>query len=131
MNSLFQDLRYSLRMMAKTPGLTAILAITLALGIGASTTIFSVVHSVLLKELPYEQPDRIVRVYAEWHNGAHIEHFPFSIPEIGELQEACRSCEEIAGWLPGTAPLSGGERAVRITVGYATHQLLPLLGVPP
>jgi putative ABC transport system permease protein len=131
MSSLFQDLRYSLRMMAKTPGLTAILAITLALGIGASTTIFSVVHSVLLKDLPYEQPDRIVRVYAEWHNGAQIEHFPFSIPEVGELQQACRSCEQIAGWLPGTAPLSGGERAVRITVGYATHQLLPLLGVPP
>lgn len=131
MNSLFQDLRYSLRTMAKTPGLTAILAITLALGIGASTTIFSVVHSVLLKELPYEEPDRIVRVYAEWHNGAQIEHFPFSIPEVGELQQACRSCEQIAGWLPGTAPLSGGERAVRITVGYATHQLLPLLGVPP
>lgn len=132
MNSLLQDLRYSLRMMGKTPGLTAILAITLALGIGASTTIFSVVHSIVLEDLPYEQPDRLVRVFTEFHAGhEHQRRFPFSVPEIGELQQACRSCELVGAWLPGTAPLSGGERPVRITVGYATHQLLPLLGVAP
>jgi putative ABC transport system permease protein len=132
MSSLLLDLRYSLRMMAKTPGLTAILAITLALGIGASTTIFSVVHSVVLKDLPYDEPDRIVRAYTEFHEGGqHARKFPFSVPEMGEVQKGCRSCALVAGWLPGTAPLAGGDRPVRITVGYATHQLLPLLGVPP
>jgi len=132
MNALILDLRYSLRMMAKTPGLTAILAITLALGIGASTTIFSVVHSIVIKDLPYEQPDRIVRLYTELHNGAQVQRqFPFSVIEIDELQKSCRSCDLVGAWLPGTAPLSGGDRAVRITVGYATHQLLPVLGVAP
>jgi putative ABC transport system permease protein len=119
-------------MMAKTPALTAILAITLALGIGASTTIFSVVHSVVLKDLPYDEPDRIVRLYTEFKvAGRHDEKFPFSVAEMGEIQQNCRSCALVAGWLPGTAPLAGGDRPVHIAVGYATHQLLPLLGVPP
>ncbi|MBA3391372.1 MAG: hypothetical protein H0T89_01955 [Deltaproteobacteria bacterium] len=58
MGSVWLDVRYALRMMLKASGLTAVLAITLALGIGASTTIFSVVSSVLLRPLPYEGPDR-------------------------------------------------------------------------
>ncbi|HEU0037430.1 MAG TPA: ABC transporter permease [Kofleriaceae bacterium] len=132
MRSILLDLRYSLRMMGKTPGLTLILVLTLALGIGASTTIFSVVHSVVLRDLPYREPDRLVRVYTEFRAGKDVQHrFSFSVPEIGELQQACRSCAMTAGWLQGTAPLSGGDRPVRIAVGYATHQLLPLLGVPP
>jgi putative ABC transport system permease protein len=132
MGSLLLDLRYSLRMMAKTPTLTAILAITLALGIGASTTIFSVVNSVVLRDLPYDKPDRIVRLYTEFHAGKNVERrFPFSVPEMGEVQQACRSCASVAGWFQGTAPLSGGDRPVRISVGYATHTLLPLLGVQP
>ncbi len=132
MGALLLDLRYSLRMMAKTPGLTAILATTLALGIGASTTIFSVVSSVVLEDLPYEQPDRIVRLYTEFHGGDQVQrNFPFSVVEMGEIQEACRSCDLVAGYFPGSAPLSGGDRPVRISVGYGTHQLLPLLGVAP
>src|SRR6476619_7076014 len=98
MGSLWQDVRYALRMMAKTPALTAILAITLALGIGASTTIFSVVHSVVLEDLPYEHPDKIVRVFTQFRGGHQFQpRFPFSVPEIGEFQEACRSCELVAG----------------------------------
>ena len=62
-------------MMAKTPGLTAILAITLALGIGASTTIFSVVSSIVLRDLPYEQPNRTVRVYSEFHSASPLHKF--------------------------------------------------------
>src|SRR5262245_17590388 len=98
MGSLAQDIRYALRMMAKTPALTAVLAITLAVGIGASTTIFSVVHSVILKPLPYEQPDRIVRVYTEFHSpNANFTKFSFSIPEIRELERDCRSCALVGG----------------------------------
>lgn len=131
MGSLGQDIRYALRMMVKTPGLTAVLAITLALGIGASTTIFSVVNSVVLRPLPYQQPDRLVRVYTEFEGGLGLHRFWMSPPEYDDLAKACRTCETIGAWTRGTASLSGGDRPVRVEAAYVTQSLLPLLGVRP
>jgi putative ABC transport system permease protein len=131
MGSLWLDVRYAVRMMTKSPGLTAVLALTLALGIGASTTIFSVVNSVVLRPLPYQQPDRIVRVYTEFHGKLGLTRFWLSVPELDDLVKACRSCESVGGWARGSASLSGGDRPVRVQAAYATHQLLPLLGVKP
>jgi putative ABC transport system permease protein len=127
---MWLDLRYALRMMTKSVGLTAVLAVTLALGIGASTTIFSVVNSVVLKPLPYEQPDRLVRVYSEFR-GMGLERFWISPPEFDDLEKACRSCEAVGAWAQGTASLAGGDRPVRIQAAYVTHQVLPILGVKP
>ena len=131
MSSLWLDIRYAIRMMVKAPGLTAVLAITLALGIGASTTIFSVVNSVVLRPLPYQQPDQLVRVYTEFLGKMQLKSFWLSVPELDDLQKACRSCAAVGGWVRGSASLSGGDRPVRIQAAYATHQLLPLLGVKP
>lgn len=115
MGSVWLDIRYALRMMGKTPALTAVLAITLALGIGASTTIFSVVHSVVLRPLPYAQPDRLVRVYTEFKGGLGLDRFWVSAPEFDDLQKGCRStCASVAAWSRGTASLSGGDRPVRV-----------------
>lgn len=132
MGSLWLDVRYALRMMAKTPALTFVLAVTLALGIGASTTIFSVVNSVVLRPLPYEHPDRLVRVYTEFvGRNMELRKFWVSGPEYDDFAKACRSCESTGAWLRGTASLSGGDRPVRVEAGYVTHTLLPLLGVRP
>ncbi|MDQ3337102.1 MAG: ABC transporter permease [Myxococcota bacterium] len=131
MGSLWLDVRYALRMMVKAPGLTAVLAITLALGIGASTTIFSVVNSVVLQPLPYQEPDRLVRVYTEFYANLDLREFSVSGPEVGDLMRECRTCESVGAWSRGTAALAGGDRPVRVDATFATHQLLPLLGVKP
>src|SRR5262245_10175944 len=122
MASLWLDLRYALRMMVKSPGLTAVLAITLALGIGASTTIFSVVNSVLLRPLPYEKPDELVRVYTEFV-GTKMELRKFWVDpgEFLDLQRECRTCASVGGWRNGTASIAGGDRPVRVDAAYVTH----------
>ncbi len=130
MSSVWLDVRFALRMMAKAPGLTAVLALTLALGIGASTTMFSIVHSVLLKPLPYAAPDRLVRIYTS-SGKLGLAEFPLSIPEYDDLQRACRSCASIGAWARGTASLAGGDRPARVDATFATHGLLPTLGVAP
>jgi putative ABC transport system permease protein len=117
-------------MMAKQPGLTAILALTLALGIGASTTIFSVVSSVVLKPLPYHEPDRLVRVFVE-APAEGLDRFPLSVPELYDLRAECQTCMRVSGFARGTASLSGGERPVRIDAMFSNHELLPMLGVQP
>jgi putative ABC transport system permease protein len=131
MGSLWLDIRYALRMMVKTPALTAVLAITLSLGIGASTTIFSVVNSIVLQPLPYERPEQLVRIYTEFHSQLKLERFWVSPPEYYELSKACRSCASVAAWRDGTASLAGGDRPVRVQAASVTHTLLPLLGVRP
>src|ERR1043166_10026175 len=92
MTSLWLDVRYAFRMMAKAPGLTAVLAITLALGIGATTTIFSVVNSVILRPLPYDQPDQLVRLYSEIIGKGGLPRLDLSAPAYRELSRNCHPC---------------------------------------
>src|SRR5687767_2518979 len=113
MGSLWLDLRYALRMMRRTPGLTAVLVVTLALGIGASTTIFSVVNSVLLRPLPYHEPDRLARVYTHFLGKQQNLFFDVATREYFDLRRVCRSCASVAAWNRNTAGIAGGERPLR------------------
>jgi predicted permease len=132
MSSVVADLRFAFRLMTRGPGTTVILVLTLALGIATSTAIFSVVNSVLLKPLPYKDPDRLMRVYTEFLGRMQLKKFWVSGPELWDLQQGCkRTCESVGGWMRGTASFSGGDRPVRVRAAYATHQLLPMLGVEP
>ena len=125
------DLRYALRMMVRAPGFTAVLVITLALGIGASTTIFSVVNSVLLRPLPYKDPDRLVRVYTAFLGKMQLHEFWVSHPEYVDLKRDCKTCENVGAFARGTIAISGGDRPVRVDAAWGTHTLLDTLGVKP
>jgi putative ABC transport system permease protein len=132
MSSVVADLKFAVRLMTRGPGLTVILVLTLALGIATTTAIFSVVNSVLLKPLPYKDPDQLHRVYTEFLGKMQLKKFWVSGPELWDLQQGCkRTCESVGGLMHGTASFSGGDRPVRVRAAYATHTLLPLLGVQP
>ncbi|HKQ74108.1 MAG TPA: ABC transporter permease [Blastocatellia bacterium] len=125
---LRQDLRYGARISLKHRGVTLVAVLTLALGIGANTAIFSVVYGVLLKPLPYRDPDRIVTV-------------TLSFPERGieflrggdylDWREQSQSFEQLAGFYIASANLTGDGEAERLTFGRASAGFFPLLGVEP
>src|SRR5262244_1341272 len=114
MSSLWLDLRYAIRMMLKAPGLAAVLVLTLALGIGATTTIFSVVHSVLLRPLPYPEPDRLASLSTEIVGKLGFPHLGFDVPSFADLERNCRSCAGVAAWTRTESSLAGGDRPIRV-----------------
>ena len=124
MHTLVQDFRYAGRMLQKNRGATAIAIAALALGIGANTAIFSVVHAVLLAPLPYREPDRIVTLL--W-NGTG----PASPADFLDWQAQARSFEYMAtaeAWGPN---LTGRERPEQITGHHLSRDMFPLLGIAP
>jgi len=90
MQTFLQDLKYALRMLRKNPAFTAVAILTLAVGIGANSAIFSVVNSVLLRPLPYRQPDQLVRVYSEFPT-MQLQKFWLSPPELLDIQREAKS----------------------------------------
>ena len=122
MSGFYQDLRYALRILRKNRGATAIAIAALALGIGANTAIFSVVHAVLLAPLPYREPDRIVTLL---RNGTG----PASPGDFLDWQKQAHSFESMAtaeGWVPN---LTGRERPEQIVGLHLSQGMFPLLGV--
>ncbi len=95
MSTLLQDLRYGLRMLAKNPGFTAVAVLTLALGIGANTAIFSVVNGVLLRPLPYPEPDRLARIY---ERSAQFNEMSVSYPNFLDWERMNRSFAGMAAY---------------------------------
>ena len=133
MSTLFKDLRYAARMLASSPGFTLAAVMCLALGIGATSAIFSVVHAVLLRPLGYRQPDRLIRVYTEFPkfpNGG-LRRFWMSPPEFDELHRELQSWESFDAWADGAVNLSGAAEPIRVTSAFVTGGLFQLLGVSP
>src|SRR3954451_781879 len=133
MSALLQDVRYAVRLLANKPAFTASAVACLALGIGATTAIFSVVNAVLLRPLPYAQSGRLVRVFTEFPNfpNGGLRHFWVSPPEFLELKRDAASFQGIEGWVIQGANLAAAGEPVRSTIGYVTGGLLPMLGVEP
>jgi putative ABC transport system permease protein len=129
MNSLWQDLRFGVRMLAKSPGFAAIAIATLALGIGANAAIFSVVNAVLLRPLPFAQSDHLVSI-SETLPGFD-NSLPMNAPDFHAFTERQRSFESMATYRSKHFDLSGGGEPEHISGARAAANLFPLLGVQP
>jgi putative ABC transport system permease protein len=129
MDGLLQDLRYVLRTLKKSPAFVTISALTLALGIGANLAIFTVVNAVLLRPLPFREPDRIVRVFDDLR-GAGAKNVGMSVPELYDLQRS-GVFEQISVIIPASQALSGGDRVERIEFLGTSPSYFELLGAAP
>lgn len=127
MTTLLQDLKYGLRMLAENPGFTAVAVVTLALGIGANTAIFSMVNSVLLRPLPYPHSERITIVGQEWMGGGG----DFSPADFLDVRAQNHSFEQMAATRELNFNLVSGDRPERVIGDFVTTNLFSLLGVEP
>ena len=128
---LVSEIRPALRRLARTPGFTVVSVLTLALGIAGTTAAFSVVNAVLLRPLPYREPERLIQL---WHTapGLGVEQVEQSDASYIQYHDkATRSFESVASYDHSSANLTGGQEPERITSSEITASLLPTLGVTP
>jgi len=128
LTELRHDLRYALRGLRASPGFTAVALLTLAMGIGASTTIFSVANAVLLRPFPYHEPDRIVRLY---ETNPTTNLFSVSEPNYLDWRQRVRGMSQLAALAGTDASLLGDGDPQQLAALAATPSLFPLLGVRP
>ena len=128
MQTFWQDVRYGLRMLGKNPGLTAVAVLTLALGVGATTAIFSVVYGVLLRPLPYPDSNRIMAVFEITSKGRPSR---IADPNFDDFRDQNRSFQAIAKYNEGFASVSGGSQPTRTTVAGVSPDFLKVFSVQP
>jgi putative ABC transport system permease protein len=126
MGTLLQDLRYSLRLLLKRPGLSLVAVLTLALGIGANTAIFSVVNAVLLRPLPFKSPEQLVWV---WSTRTDRDKAFFSIPNFVDTRDQAVTLDQMAAYANWGANLTEGGEAERLQGVRLTPNALQMLGV--
>jgi putative ABC transport system permease protein len=127
---LLQDLRYAIRTLAKQPGFTLVALVTLALGIGANTAIFGIVNAVLLRPLPYHEPDRVVLLWSHWTNWAKTW---VSEPELADYQQQAHSLEHVAAFSSTSFNLTGGpgSEPLRVLAAQVQPEIFGALGATP
>jgi len=128
MTHLLQDLKYALRQLRRSPAFTAIAVLTLALGIGATTAIFSVVYGVLLRPLPYPDSDRIVSIFEIQPNGHHNR---VADPNFDDFRDQSHSFQAAAKYTAYPTAVSGGSEPTRSVVAHVTPQFLTVFRVQP
>jgi predicted permease len=130
MEILFNDVRYTFRIMRKSPGFTLIIILTLALGIGANTAIFSIVNGVLLRPLPFRDPHRLVRIYFD-APGVGLHDIGFAEPELEDLQKRAGIFEGVSVVFPSSTNLTGAENPERLELLGTNTNYFSMLGVKP
>ena len=128
MNQIVSDLRYAIRMLMKTPGFTAVAIFTLAVGIGANTAIFSVVNGVLLRPLPYPDPDDVVLVYSA---NERTRRGTSSYPNYRDWRERNQSFEDLATFTSSSFTWTGAGEPERLTAARVSASFFSLLRVKP
>src|SRR5437667_5317600 len=128
MEILLRELRYGLRTLTKSPGFAAIAVLTLALGIGASTAIFSVVDAVLLRALPYPNPQQIVRVWEQAPNGHRMN---FADQNFDDFRTQNNTFASLAVYNDRLSSVSGGSEPVRLNWSEVSSGFFTALGVEP
>ena len=121
-----QDIRYALRLLRKAPVFTIAAVLTLALGIGANTAIFSVLNAVILRPLAYPQPDRLMKLASQFPG---FDEFWISGPEFFEFRERTHAFRSVGAYATGDANLSGSDRPQRVRAMVASDDLFTTLGV--
>jgi putative ABC transport system permease protein len=130
MEILLQDLRYSLRMLVKSPGFTVVAVIALTLGIGANTAIFSVINAVLLRPLPFDEPERLVNVW-ETRPQRGIKQNVVAYPNFADWRDQNDVFDRIAASYISDFTLTGDDNPERLQCGIVSSDLFPLLGAQP
>src|SRR5215813_6374010 len=127
MTTLFQDVRYSLRVLWKSPGFTMVAVLSLALGVGANTASFSIVNAVLLRSLPFSDPERLVKIVAS-NRGVGARDIGLSVPEFDDLRSRAGVFEQVAVTQGGPTNLTGGDRPQHLELLEVSPNYFSMLG---
>jgi putative ABC transport system permease protein len=130
MNTLLQDIRFGLRMLIKSPSLSIVATIALALGIGANTAIFSVVNAVLLRPLPFPNPDSLVALFETDSQRGYVRG-SHAYPNFFDLRTQNTTFERVASYHSSDYVMTGRGEPARLQGAVVTADLFPLLGVAP
>ncbi|PYR91497.1 MAG: ABC transporter permease [Acidobacteria bacterium] len=128
METLLQDLRFGARMLVRNPGFAAVAVITLALGVGANAAIFSVVNAVLLRPLPWSDPDRAIMIWSRW---TAFDKTWVSDGEVNDYRRRASTLAEVAAWDDTQVNLTGDADPERVPAGNVTANVFSTLGVAP